>query len=93
MGQTGPPLRITLQDALARARTVNPLLISATLGARIAHEDTVQAKAAMLPQVQGFSQFIYTQPNGTPTGHFRLQRRAACATTIKPRSTAIFMRR
>jgi outer membrane protein TolC len=70
MGQTGPPLRITLQDALARARTVNPQLIAAALGAQIAHEDTVQAKAAMLPQVQGLSQFIYTQPNGTPTGIF-----------------------
>ncbi len=68
IGQTGAPLQITLQDALARARAVNPQLLSATLAARIAHEDTVQAKAAMLPQVQGLSQFIYTQPNGTPTG-------------------------
>jgi outer membrane protein TolC len=70
LAQTGPPLRLTLQDALARARTVNPQLLSASLAAQIAHEDAVQAKAALLPNAQGLSQFIYTQPNGTPTGIF-----------------------
>ena len=30
----------------------------------------MQAKAALLPSAQGFSQFIYTQPNGTPSGIF-----------------------
>src|ERR1035437_9759443 len=30
----------------------------------------VQAKAALLPSVNGLSQFIYTQPNGTPSGVF-----------------------
>jgi outer membrane protein TolC len=68
--QTGAPLQLTLQDALTRARAVNPQLLSAALAARIAHEDTVQAKAALLPNAQGFSQFIYTQPNGTPSGVF-----------------------
>jgi outer membrane protein TolC len=70
LAQTGPPLQLTLQDALARARTVNPQLLSASLAAQIAHEDAVQAKAALLPSAQGFSQVIYTQPNGTPTGIF-----------------------
>ena len=35
-----------------------------------AREDTVQAKAALLPNANGFSQFIYTQPNGLPSGIF-----------------------
>jgi outer membrane protein TolC len=30
----------------------------------------VQARAALLPTVNGFSQYIYTQGNGTPTGIF-----------------------
>ena len=70
LAQTVPPLQLTLQDALARARTVNPQLLSASLAAQIAHEDAVQAKAALLPSAQGFSQVIYTQPNGTPSGIF-----------------------
>src|ERR1700676_1884226 len=70
LAQTGPPLQLTLQDALTRARAVNPQLISAILAAQIAHEDTVQARAGLLPTAQAFSQFIYTQPNGTPTGIF-----------------------
>lgn len=64
------PLSITLPDALARAQIVSPQLLSANLTARIAHEDTVQAKAALLPNAQAFSQYIYTQPNGTPSGIF-----------------------
>jgi outer membrane protein TolC len=70
LAQTPAPLQLTLQDALARARAVNPQLLSATLAAQIAHEDSVQAKAALLPNVQGLSQFIYTQPNGTNSGVF-----------------------
>lgn len=70
LAQTSPPLELTLQDALKRARNINPQVVSAKLDALIAHEDTVQAKAALLPNAQGFSQFIYTQPNGTPTGVF-----------------------
>jgi outer membrane protein TolC len=70
LAQTGPPLQLTLQDALTRARAVNPQLLSANLAAQIAHEDTVQARAALLPTAQAFSQFIYTQPNDTPSGTF-----------------------
>ena len=69
--QTPPQsLNLTLQDALTRAAANNPQLISARLTALIAHEDAVQAKAALLPTVNGFSQFIYTQSNGTPSGVF-----------------------
>lgn len=64
------PLRITLQDAMERARKYSPQTLTANLAALMAHEDTVQAKAALLPSVNGISQFIYTQPNGTPSGAF-----------------------
>lgn len=68
--QSESPLKLSLQDALARARANNPQLLSAALAAQIAHEDAVQAKAALLPTAQAFDQFIYTQPNGTPSGIF-----------------------
>jgi outer membrane protein TolC len=64
------PLQLTLQDALERARANAPALLAATNAALIAHEDTVQAKAALLPTANWFNQFIYTQPNGTPSGVF-----------------------
>jgi outer membrane protein TolC len=67
-----PPtaLTLTLEDAVARARTYSPQLYSAQIAARIAREDTRQAKAALLPSVAWNNQFIYTQPNGTPSGVF-----------------------
>jgi outer membrane protein TolC len=64
------PLRLTLQEALDRAKKYSPQTLTANLAALMAHEDTVQAKAALLPSVNGLSQFIYTQPNGTPSGAF-----------------------
>lgn len=71
MAQTAEtPLQLTFQDALNRARNINPQVLSANLAAQIAREDIVQAKAALLPNAQGFSQYIYTQPNGTPSGIF-----------------------
>src|SRR5258708_18908627 len=36
----------------------------------LGQEDKVQARAALLPSVTYNSQFLYTQPNGTPTGVF-----------------------
>jgi outer membrane protein TolC len=67
-GQTTPPL--TLDDALARARKVAQQYRSAAIAAELAHEDRVQAKAALLPTVNWFNQYIYTQGNGTPSGLF-----------------------
>ena len=40
------------------------------IAARIAHEDRVQAKAALLPSANWENGFVYTQPNGTDTGVF-----------------------
>ncbi|MBV9506700.1 MAG: TolC family protein [Acidobacteriia bacterium] len=65
-----PALHLTLQEALERARANSGLTLSANYAAQIAHEDTVQAKAALLPTANWFNQFIYTQPNGTPSGVF-----------------------
>lgn len=67
-GQT--TLTLTLQDALARAKNAAQPYQSAVIAAQLAHEDRVQAKAALLPSVNWFHQYIYTQGNGTPTGIF-----------------------
>jgi outer membrane protein TolC len=64
------PLRLTLEDAMARARANSPQILSASIATLLAREDTVQAKAALLPEVSSFNQFIYTQPNGAPSGVF-----------------------
>jgi len=66
----GTPLNLTLQDVLQRARQYSQQVYTADIAARLAREDTVQAKAGLLPTVNGGSQFIYTQPNGTPSGVF-----------------------
>jgi outer membrane protein TolC len=63
-------LHITLNDALSRAKQYGNQIQSASLTAALAKEDTVQAKAAALPSVNAFNQFIYTQGNGTPSGVF-----------------------
>jgi outer membrane protein TolC len=65
-----PPLTINLQDALARARQYGGQIQSANLAALLAREDRVQARAATLPSLNAFNQFIYTEPNGTPSGVF-----------------------
>lgn len=64
------PLILTFQDALERARANSQQLTSAGTAARLAQEDRVQARASLLPAVNYINQFIYTQPNGTPSGVF-----------------------
>ncbi len=64
------PLQITLQEAMARARKYGFQIESANIGAALAREDRVQARAAMLPSLNAFNQFIYTEGNGTPSGVF-----------------------
>jgi outer membrane protein TolC len=66
--QSLPP--ITLDDALARAGRYGTQVQSAVLGATLASEDRLQARAARLPTLNAFNQYIYTQGNGTPTGTF-----------------------
>jgi outer membrane protein TolC len=62
------PIALTLPDAMQRARQYSQQVYTANIAALMAHEDTVQAKAALLPTAEGVSGFIYTQPNGTPSG-------------------------
>lgn len=69
-GTARQPVMITLQDALERARRVAQQYQSALIAADLAHEDRVQAKAALLPSLNWFNQYIYTQGNGTPSGVF-----------------------
>jgi outer membrane protein TolC len=64
----GAPL--TLQEALTQARINSAQFRSAQLVSDLAIEDRKQARAAMLPSLSAFSQFIGTEPNGTPSGVF-----------------------
>jgi outer membrane protein TolC len=67
----GPPLAITLADALQRAKQNEPAFLAAAADAQIAREDRVQARAGMLPAFSHTTQYIGNQddtPN--PTGRF-----------------------
>ena len=64
------PLTITLQDALTRARANEPQYRSAITAYGVARENTVQSRAALLPNVTYEGSFAYTQGNGTPSGRF-----------------------
>jgi outer membrane protein TolC len=63
-------LTVTFDDALKRARDNSPQLLAAQTVAGLAKEDRLQARAALLPNVNWMNQFIYTQPNGRETGVF-----------------------
>ena len=66
----GVPLALTLEEAMTRARANSPQILSTNINTLLAREDTVQAKAALLPSVNGLSQYIYTQPTGLASGVF-----------------------
>ncbi len=71
--QSPPPaqtLTINFTEALQRARQYGGELQTANIAALLAREDRIQAKAALLPQTQQVDEFIYTQPNHTPSGVF-----------------------
>jgi outer membrane protein TolC len=61
---------LTVDTAIQRAQIYSQQIYSASFAALLAHEDAVQAKAALLPTAQHFTQYIYTQGNGTPSGVF-----------------------
>jgi outer membrane protein TolC len=77
--QSGAPLTITLQDALQRARQNDPQYRSAMTDLGLAHEDRVQARAGLLPNVNYNTSFIYTQGTG-PLPAACLTPAAACPT-------------
>ena len=64
------PLVLTLQDALARARANEPLYRAAITQYGVAKQQTVQARAGLLPNINYNSEFLYTEGNGTATGRF-----------------------
>lgn len=60
---TSPVLRLTLEDALARARKNSVQFQAAQTDAAIARQDRYQAAAALLPSVVYNNQAIYTKVN------------------------------
>jgi outer membrane protein TolC len=68
--QSDAVLTITFDDALKRARDYSPELLAAKTNVTLAKEDRLQARAALLPNVNWMNQFIYTQPNGRESGVF-----------------------
>ncbi len=63
-------LSFDLKGALDRARAYSQQYVAAGVASALAHEDRVQAKAALFPTVNALNQYIYTQGNGTPSGVF-----------------------
>jgi outer membrane protein TolC len=61
---------IKISDAIARARLYGGQVQGAGFAVAQAQQDTLQARAARLPSVNAFNQFIYTEGNGTPSGVF-----------------------
>jgi outer membrane protein TolC len=58
------PITITLKDAMDRAQKLDPTLTGAIYNAKSAHEDRLQARNAMLPQITATSQYLATQGDG-----------------------------
>src|SRR5207245_11011422 len=58
--ETGPPVTITLADALQRAQKNNAESLSALSDQRSAQEDRLQARNARLPQLGFRSEYIGT---------------------------------
>jgi outer membrane protein TolC len=72
--QTGPPVTITLADALQRAQKNNAEFLSALSDQKSALEDRLQARNARLPQMGFRSEYIGIQGNGkTPNGRYVTQ--------------------
>jgi outer membrane protein TolC len=61
---------ITFRDALTRARALEPQYLSSVTQYGVAKQNTVQARAAVLPNVNYNAEYLYTQGNGTATGRF-----------------------
>ena len=64
------PVTITLQDALARAKSNSPQFQAALTDLGLAQQDRIQSRAGLLPSVNYTTQFLYTQGNGTSSARF-----------------------
>ena len=60
----GSTVVLTLDDALKRAKANSPVFQAALMQYGLAREDRVQARAALLPNIEYNNSFIYTQGNG-----------------------------
>ncbi|MFZ3216018.1 MAG: TolC family protein [Candidatus Acidiferrales bacterium] len=67
-----PPVTVTLQDAIERARKNDAQFLAAVSEAKSSREDRLQARNAILPTVSYTSQALLTQGNGgrTNVGRF-----------------------
>jgi outer membrane protein TolC len=66
-----PPLTLTLKDAIERARQNDAAYLGAVTNARVAHEDRIQARAALLPGISDTTQELLTKGGSIlPTGRF-----------------------
>ena len=63
-----PAAPLTLDAALTLARSNSQQFYAAQTAASLATEDRKQAFGNVLPSLSGFTQFIGTQANGTPSG-------------------------
>lgn len=71
---SGPPITITLQDAIQRAAKNSPQFQAAVTAVRMARENRVQARAAMLPSLTASTQYLNDEGNGiSPVGRFVTQ--------------------
>ncbi len=71
LANTGAPVIITLQDAISRARRYYATYGTAVTAAKIAQENSIQARALLLPTISYTQQYLGTQGNGKiPTGRF-----------------------
>lgn len=68
--QAPAPLKITLDEALRRAKAINPTYHLAQTTAKVAAEASKQARDINLPTISYNSQYLYTQGNGTLVGRF-----------------------
>jgi outer membrane protein len=67
----GPPLTLTLADALARAQKNSPQFQAAVTAVKLARENRVQARAAMMPSLDYEMDYLNTQGNGiSPVGRY-----------------------
>jgi outer membrane protein TolC len=70
-GEAAPPLVLTLQDALERAKKFDLNVQSAISDAAAAREDRALAKQSLLPTITNSTQYLGTQGNGVlPAGRF-----------------------
>lgn len=63
-----PIAPITLQQAIALARTNEPAFAAAAANAQVTALDRSIARAALLPSASYHNQVLYTQPNGATNG-------------------------